>query len=162
MSVSSAGKTFSVTGWKIGWLTAPETLRSAVQTAKQFLTYVNGAPFQYAIADALALPDRYFAELRLDLMRKRDLLTTGLKSLGLNVFPTAGSYFLNTDVSIFDGVDSLTFCRDLPGLCGVVAIPTSVFFDTKELGSSLVRWAFCKQESVLSDAITRLQRLVEP
>jgi N-succinyldiaminopimelate aminotransferase len=162
VSISSAGKTFSVTGWKIGWLTAPEKLRAAVQTAKQFLTYVNGAPFQYAIAGALSLPDRYFYDLRSDLARKRDLLTSGLESLGLRVLPTAGSYFLNTDVSIFDGTDSLTFCRSLPTLCGVVAIPTSVFFDTKELGRSLVRWAFCKQESVLSEAITRLQHLTAP
>jgi N-succinyldiaminopimelate aminotransferase len=162
LTISSAGKSFSFTGWKIGWVTGVPQLVNAVQSAKQFLTYVNGAPFQYAIAQALTLPDTYFEALRINLRNKRDLLAEGLASLDFDVLPTAGTYFLNTDVTRFDDGDGDKFCRSLPIQCGVVAIPCSVFFDTKQIGHSLVRWAFCKQDSLLRTALERLAKLVAP
>lgn len=156
ITVSSAGKSFSFTGWKIGWVCATSALVSAVQMAKQFLTYVNGAPFQYAIAEALNLPDSYFQGLRDELAHKRDLLSHGLGEIGFEVLPTAATYFVNTSIAPVSGEDSMTFCRLLPERCGVVAIPTSVFFDSKTIGSGLVRWAFCKRDELLHDAIARL------
>lgn len=157
ITVSSAGKSFSFTGWKIGWVCASAALVSAVQMTKQFLTYVNGAPFQYAIVEALNLPDSYFQGLRDALSRKRDLLSDGLGEIGFEVLPTAGTYFINTSIAPVSGEDSMTFCRLLPDRCGVVAIPISVFFDSKTIGSNLVRWAFCKRDELLRDAIARLQ-----
>jgi len=157
ITVSSAGKTFSFTGWKIGWVCATAALVSAVQMAKQFLTYVNGAPFQFATVTALNLPDSYFQGLRDVLSHKRDLLSGGLEEIGFEVLPTAGTYFINTSITRLSGEDSVTFCRLLPERCGVVAIPTSVFFDSKTIGSGLVRWAFCKRDELLHDAIARLQ-----
>lgn len=159
VTVSSGGKTFSMTGWKIGWVTGVAPLVTAVQTVKQFLTYVSGAPLQYAIATALDLDDAYYARLRDQLLAKRDRLSRGLASAGFEVFSTAGTYFVTTDISGSSSVDATEFCRTLPTRCGVVAIPSTVFFDTKSLGSSLVRWAFCKRDDILDDAVRRLQRL---
>ncbi|HEY2833714.1 MAG TPA: pyridoxal phosphate-dependent aminotransferase [Sporichthyaceae bacterium] len=154
--ISSAGKTFSFTGWKIGWACAPPDLLAAVRGAKQFLTYVSGAPFQPAIAEALALPDSYFTRLREGLRERRDQLAAGLAELGLGVFVPAGTYFLTTDVRPLGYSDGIAFCRDLPGRAGVVAIPTGVFYDDKAAGAPLVRWAFCKRAEVLAAAIERL------
>jgi N-succinyldiaminopimelate aminotransferase len=154
--ISSAGKTFSFTGWKIGWACAPPELLAAVRGAKQFLTYVSGAPFQPAIAEALALPDAYYAGLRDGLRERRDQLAAGLAGLGLRVFVPAGTYFLTTDVRPLGYHDGLAFCRDLPGRAGVVAIPIGVFYDDKAAGAPLVRWAFCKREEVLTAAVERL------
>jgi N-succinyldiaminopimelate aminotransferase len=154
--ISSAGKTFSFTGWKIGWACAPPDLLAAVRGAKQFLTYVSGAPFQPAIAEALALPDSYFTRLREGLRERRDQLAAGLAELGLGVFVPAGTYFLTTDVRPLGYADGIAFCRDLPGRAGVVAIPTGVFYDDKAAGAPLVRWAFCKRAEVLAAAIERL------
>jgi N-succinyldiaminopimelate aminotransferase len=159
VSISSAGKTFSFTGWKIGWVTGPANLVSAVRTAKQFLTYVSGGPFQYAIATALGLPDAFYAGLAADLHRKRDLLATGLRSAGLEVFVPQGTYFITTDISPLGERDGVQFCRALPERCGVVAIPNAVFYDDAAAGRSQVRFAFCKKEEVLADASARLQRL---
>lgn len=159
VTVSSAGKTFSFTGWKIGWITAPPALIDAVQMAKQFLTYVNGAPFQHAVVTALNLPESYYTSLRVELASKRDLLSDGLRALGFDVLPTAGTYFVNTDITNVSNESGMEFCRSLPTRCGVVAIPTSVFFDTKTLGYSLVRWAFCKREALLHQALERLADL---
>ncbi len=155
--ISSAGKTFSFTGWKIGWACAPPELLAAVRTAKQFLTYVSGAPFQPAIAHALGLPHEYFVELREDLRIKRDLLADGLAELGLTVFRPEGTYFLTTDVTSLGYADGLEFCRDLPTRAGVVAIPHQVFYDDKQAGAPLVRWAFCKRTEVLTEALDRLE-----
>ena len=155
VTISSAGKTFSFTGWKIGWACAPAGLIDAVRTAKQFLTYVNGAPFQPAIAAALALPPSYFSELATDLCTKRDLLVAGLREVGFPVHEPAGTYFVTVDV----GSDGLAFCRSLPSRCGVVAVPSVVFYDDKAAGASLVRFAFCKRLEVLSEAVTRLKAL---
>jgi N-succinyldiaminopimelate aminotransferase len=159
VTISSAGKTFSMTGWKIGWVTATPALVSAVCTAKQFLTYVSGGPFQYAVAAALRLPDEYFLGLRDSLARRRDLLCAGLGKAGLDVYVPRGTYFVTTDVRPLGEADGMSFCRSLPARCGVVAIPEVVFYDDRAAGAPLVRFAFCKREEVLAEAIERLMRL---
>jgi N-succinyldiaminopimelate aminotransferase len=159
ITISSAGKTFSVTGWKIGWVCARPELTKAVQTAKQFLTYVSGGPFQPAVAEALALGDDYYEGFRSGLQSKRDLLCKGLADLGLDVFTPKGTYFVTTDVRSLGYDDGVEFCRMLPERCGVVAIPHEVFYDNKQIGRPLVRWAFCKRDDVLTAAIDRLQAL---
>ncbi|MFF2042933.1 pyridoxal phosphate-dependent aminotransferase [Kitasatospora sp. NPDC058170] len=159
VSISSAGKTFSFTGWKVGWVTASAPLVSAVRTAKQYLTYVSAGPFQYAVAEALRLPDSYFTSLRADLLRKRDLLADGLDAAGFRVFRPAGTYFITTDITPLGEKDGIEFCRALPGRCGVVAIPNAVFYDDSAAGRSLVRFTFCKRVEVLEEAVARLGRL---
>ena len=159
VTISSAGKTFSFTGWKIGWVTGSAELVTAVKTAKQFLTFVNGGPFQYAVAEALRLPDSYFTGLRDDLHRKRDLLCGGLAAAGFEVYRPAGTYFVLTDIRPFGETDGVAFCRSLPHRAGVVAVPAGVFYDDPEAGRSQVRFAFCKREEVLREALTRLGRL---
>ncbi|GAA2434415.1 pyridoxal phosphate-dependent aminotransferase [Streptomyces pulveraceus] len=159
VSISSAGKTFSYTGWKVGWVTAAAPLVAAVRTAKQFLTYVSAGPFQYAIAEALRLPDSYFDSLRTDLRRKRDLLGDGLRAAGFEVHQPQGTYFITTDITPFGEKDAYAFCRALPERCGVVAIPNSVFHDDPDAGRSQVRFTFCKRDDVLHDAVGRLRRL---
>ncbi|MFD8750547.1 pyridoxal phosphate-dependent aminotransferase [Kitasatospora sp. NPDC059577] len=159
VTISSAGKTFSFTGWKVGWVTATPALVAAVRTAKQYLTYVSAGPFQYAVAEALRLPDAYFDTLRADLSRKRDLLSAGLTAAGFRVFEPQGTYFVTTDITPLGEKDGIEFCRALPERCGVVAIPNVVFYDNTEAGRSHVRFTFCKQDAVLEDAVTRLQRL---
>jgi len=159
VSISSAGKTFSFTGWKVGWVTASAPLVAAVRTAKQYLTYVSAGPFQYAVAEALRLPDSYFDTLRADLRRKRDLLADGLSAAGFQVFQPEGTYFITTDITPLGEKDGLEFCRSLPDRCGVVAIPNVVFYDDAEAGRSLVRFTFCKKDEVLQEAIQRLRRL---
>ncbi len=159
VTISSAGKTFSFTGWKVGWVTGAPDLVNAVRTAKQFLTYVSSGPFQYAVAEALRLPETYFTELANDLRGKRDLLAAGLEEAGFQVFRPAGTYFVTTDIRPLGATDGFAFCRSLPGRCGVVAIPNAVFYDTTEKGTSFVRFAFCKRTEVLHDAISRLKQL---
>jgi N-succinyldiaminopimelate aminotransferase len=159
ISIGSAGKTFSVTGWKIGWVTGTPEVVTAVNTSKQFLTYVSGAPFQPAVAGALALGNEYFDELRSTMQAKRDLLCDGLESLGFGVHRPQGTYFVTTDVRPLGYVDGVDFCRMLPEKTGVVAIPHQVFYDNVEAGRPLVRWAFCKQPHVLEEALTRLTKL---
>jgi N-succinyldiaminopimelate aminotransferase len=159
VTISSAGKTFSFTGWKIGWATGSADLVTAVKTAKQFLTFVNGGPFQYAVAEALRLPDSYFTGLRDDLHRKRDLLCEGLAAAGFEVYRPAGTYFVLTDIRPFGETDGVAFCRELPHRAGVVAVPSGVFYDDEQAGRSQVRFAFCKREEVLREALTRLSRL---
>jgi N-succinyldiaminopimelate aminotransferase len=156
LTISSVGKTFSVTGWKVGWVHGPGELVSAVRAVKQFLTYVSGAPFQPALAAALGLPDAFYAELAGDLQRKRDLLSKGLREAGLRVFDTAGTYFVVTDVTPLGFTDGAEFCWSLPERAGVAAVPVSVFCADPELGRSLVRFAFCKKDEVLTEAVSRL------
>ncbi len=158
VTISSAGKTFSFTGWKIGWATGPSHLVGAVLAAKQFLTFTSGAPMQPAIAKALALPDQLLVELAADLQARRDQLCTGLSALGLEVFVPQGTYFVTTDVRRLGYTDGVEFCRDLPERAGVVAIPHQVFYDDVEAGRPLVRWAFCKRPEVLTEALGRLGR----
>lgn len=159
VSIGSAGKTFSFTGWKVGWVTGSAALVAAVRTTKQFLTYVSSGPFQYAVAEALALPDAFYTDLADDLRRKRDLLASGLASAGFRVYQPHGSYFITTDITALGETDGLAFCRSLPERCGVVAIPNVVFYDDQDAGRSLVRFAFCKQEHVLKEAVERLRGL---
>jgi N-succinyldiaminopimelate aminotransferase len=158
--VSSAGKTFNVTGWKIGWIYGPAPLVSAVRTAKQFLTYVNGGPFPPAVAAGLALPAEYFATVARDLQFRRDVLVRGLTEAGLPVVGPEATYFATVDVrGVQPDGDGLAFCRSLPERAGVVAVPTVVFYDPAHahLGRHLVRFAFCKSDAVLADAVRRLR-----
>lgn len=159
VAISSAAKTFSVTGWKIGWVCATPPLLNAVRTAKQYLTYVSGAPFQPAVAAALRLGDDYYTGLRGRLRSQRDLLASGLDELGFEVFPSRGTYFVTTDIRPLGYDDGVEFCMALPERCGVVAVPHSVFYDNAEAGRHLVRWAFCKRPEVLDQALDRLQAL---
>jgi N-succinyldiaminopimelate aminotransferase len=158
VSISSAGKTFSFTGWKIGWVTAPAELVAAVRAVKQFLTFVSGGPFQYAIAEALRMPDEYFAGISADLRGKRDLLCAGLSEAGFLVYPPDGTYFVTTDVGQLGGADGVQFCRNLPHQAGVVAIPSAVLYDDPDAGRTQVRFAFCKRKEVLQDALARLEK----
>lgn len=159
LSISSAAKTFSFTGWKIGWATGPADLVRAVMTAKQFLTYTSGAPLQPAIAQALLLDDDYYQGARTTLQAKRDRICRGLSDIGFAVFVPQGTYFVTTDITPLGYSDGLDFCLELPKTCGVVAIPHEVFYDDKQAGTSLVRWAFCKRDEVLDEALDRLKRL---
>ncbi|MFD9796150.1 pyridoxal phosphate-dependent aminotransferase [Streptomyces sp. NPDC059070] len=164
VTIGSAGKTFSFTGWKVGWVTAAPELVTAVRSAKQFLTYVSSGPFQYAVAEALRLPDGYFDALREDLRAKRDLLGAGLAAAGFAVYRPAGTYFVTTDIrplgpELSHGGDGFAFCRALPERCGVVAIPNAVFYDHRDAGAPFVRFAFCKRESVIEEAVSRLKAL---
>jgi N-succinyldiaminopimelate aminotransferase len=159
LTVSSAGKTFSLTGWKIGWACGPRELVSAVLTAKQFLTFTSGAPFQHAIAHALSLPDAYFDSFRAGMQARRDRLCAGLEAAGLDVFRPAGTYFVTTDIRPLGEDDGHAFCLSLPERAGVVAVPTVVFYDDKEVGRPLVRFAFCKREEVIDEGAARLARL---
>ncbi|MFC9030547.1 pyridoxal phosphate-dependent aminotransferase [Streptomyces arboris] len=159
VSISSAGKTYSYTGWKIGWVTGDAPLVTAVRSAKQYLTFVSGGPLQYAIAEALQLPDTFFTEFREGMRRKRDLLAEGLRGAGFRVYEPEGTYFVTTDISPFGEEDAYAFCRALPERCGVAAVPVSVFYDDPEAGRSQVRFTFCKREGVLEEAVARLKRL---
>jgi N-succinyldiaminopimelate aminotransferase len=155
LTISSIGKSFSFTGWKIGWCSGPAELVAAMRTTKQFLTFAGGTPLQHASAAALGLPDSVLLELRDDLRVKRDLLCDSLVAAGLSPLAPAGTYFVNADV----GRDAVAFCAALPERCGVVAIPTSVFYDDKQAASTLVRFAFCKRREVIEEAARRLARL---
>lgn len=159
VSISSAGKTFSFTGWKVGWVTGSAPLVAAVRSVKQFLTYVASGPFQYAVAEALALPDAYFTGLREELRAKRDLLGAGLADAGFGVYRPSGTYFVTTDIRPLGHSDGIAFCRSLPERCGVVAVPNAVFYDHQAAGAPFVRFAFCKREDVLLDAVSRLKAL---
>jgi N-succinyldiaminopimelate aminotransferase len=160
--ISSGGKTFNTTGWKVGWVCGPAPLVSAVRAAKQFLTYVSSGPFQPAIAVGLRLPDTYFADLASDLQSKRDRLVAGLRVAGFDVFVPRGTYFVTVDIRRLrpDG-DGFAFCRELPDLCGVVGIPNVVFYDRshEHEGRHMVRFAFCKRPESIDEAVGRLVAL---
>ena len=155
LTLSSAGKSWSVTGWKIGWATGPTHLVDAMVAAKQWLTYTSGAPLQPAIAYALEEAADFPAQLAVDLEERRDLLCSGLNDLGLHTFVPQGTYFATSDISELGWPDGLSFCRALPERAGVVAIPHQVFHDGSA-GDHLVRWAFCKQPEVIAEALRRL------
>jgi N-succinyldiaminopimelate aminotransferase len=159
ITVSSAGKTFSFTGWKVGWLCGPAELVTAVRTVKQFLTYVNPAPFQHAIAEALRLGDDYYEGFRKEHWAKRDLVLAGLQDAGFTTYTPQGTYFITSDIRSFGETDAIAFCRALPHRARVVAIPAAVMYDDKIEGGPLVRWAFCKRDAVLNEAMSRLVAL---
>jgi N-succinyldiaminopimelate aminotransferase len=159
VTISSAGKTFNTTGWKIGWACGPAPLIAAVRAAKQFLTYVGGAPFQPAVADALLTEMGWVAELRASLQRKRDRLCAGLSAAGFGVSVPQGTYFVMTDIRPLGQQDGMQFCLDLPGRAGVVAVPDEVFHDDPMDGKPFVRFAFCKRDEVIDEAVARLAAL---
>ncbi len=152
LTISSVGKSFSFTGWKIGWCSGPASLVAATRTVKQFLTFAGGTPLQHASAAALRLPPSELERLRDDLRLRRDQLCAGLDAAGLRPLVPAGTYFVNADV----GTDAVQWCRELPERCGIVAIPTSVFYDDKQAASTLARFAFCKRPEVIAEAARRL------
>jgi N-succinyldiaminopimelate aminotransferase len=157
--ISSSGKTFSATGWKIGWAMSTPELISELTAVKQFLTYVSGAPFQPAVARALTEGDAWVEQARVELQGKRDRLAAGLTSVGLSPAIPQGTFFMTTDVTPLGYPDGVAFCRELPERCGVVAIPHQVFYDRVAAGRPYVRWAFCKTDEVLDEAVRRLARL---
>ncbi|MEV4418011.1 pyridoxal phosphate-dependent aminotransferase [Catellatospora sp. NPDC049609] len=157
LRISSAGKTFSCTGWKVGWASGPAALVSAVLRVKQFLTFVNAGPFQPAVAVALGLPDAYFTGFTTGLQERRDQLRAGLADAGFGVLAAEGTYFITTDIRPLGGADGIEFCLGLPERSGVVAIPAQVFYDDVDAGRHLVRFAFCKRPEVIADAVARLK-----
>jgi N-succinyldiaminopimelate aminotransferase len=157
--ISSAGKTFSVTGWKTGWVCAPREYVAAVQTVKQFLTFTASAPWQVAVAYGLRHELEWVAALRASLEDKRDRLMDGLRAAGFSVCRPQGTYFVQTDIRPLGFADGLELTRRLPELAGVVAIPTQVFYDHPERGAHYVRFAFCKRDEVIDEAVARLKRL---
>jgi N-succinyldiaminopimelate aminotransferase len=155
LTVSSVGKSFSFTGWKIGWCSGPAELVAATRTVKQYLSFAGGTPLQHAAAAALTGARGYLSGLRDELRAKRDHLRAGLATAGLRPLHSAGTYFVNADV----GSDAVSFCRTLPERCGVVAIPTGVFYDDKTAAPTLVRFAFCKRDATIAEAAERLATL---
>ncbi|MFD0918380.1 pyridoxal phosphate-dependent aminotransferase [Saccharopolyspora rosea] len=159
LSISSVGKSFSATGWKIGWVCGPSELVSAVRAAKQFMTFVGGAPFQPAVAHALRNELGWVEALRTGLQRKRDRLSEGLAEAGFDVLASEGTYFVCADVRPLGFDDGAELCRSLPERIGLAAIPVQVFCDNPEATKHLVRFAFCKRDEVLDEAIRRLHKL---
>ena len=156
VTISSAAKTFSFTGWKVGWATGPADLVASVYAAKQWLTFSNAAPLQPAIATALEEHASFYDELARDLQGKRDLLCAGLDKLDMDVHVPEATYFVTTDVGRYGYDDALAFCLALPERAGVVAIPAQVFYDDQEEGRHKVRWAFCKEREVIEEGVRRL------
>lgn len=158
VTVSSAAKTFNVTGWKIGWALAPRPLLDGVLAAKQFLSYVGGGPFQPAVAHALRHEQDWVSRLRLQLQDKRDRMRQALTGIGLEPMASEGTYFICADAAPLGVDDALWFCRELPAMHGVAAIPVSVFTDHPDQWRRVVRFAFCKTDPVLDEGIRRLSR----
>lgn len=157
VTVGSGGKTFSFTGWKVGWASGPRDLIAAVRTVRQHLSFVSGGPFQWAMALGLGFDDTYFREFRMDLSAKRDLLCAGLSEVGLRVIEPQGTYFATTDVRPLGFADGREFCLQLPTRAGVVAIPHLGLCEDPSVGGPYVRWAFCKRPEVLTEAVERLR-----
>lgn len=155
VTVGSGGKTFSFTGWKVGWATGPQDLIAAVRVVRQHLSYVSGGPFQPAIAAGLRLPESYFTGLAARFGAARRLLSDGLSGLGLEVVPSAGSYFLVTDVTGLGWPDGEAFVQHTLREAAVVAIPVQLL-SSGDIGSEYVRWTFSKRPEVLAEALRRL------
>jgi N-succinyldiaminopimelate aminotransferase len=156
LTLSSAGKSYSFTGWKVGWATGPASLVGAVLAAKQWLTFTSGAPLQPAVAAALDEHPDFPTTLAAELREKRDLLCDGLEKIGLRGRPPEGTYFATSDITDLGWPDAMAFCLALPERAGVVGIPTQVFYDDPDAGRQLVRWAFCKRREVIEEAVSRL------
>ncbi len=159
LTISSAGKSFSLTGWKVGWCSGPARLVAGVRAAKQFLTFAGATPFQVALAAALDDAERHTAPLRASLRAGRDTLCAGLLDAGFAVTVPQGGYFVQADVAALGVPDAAAWCRELPARAGVVAIPTSAFYDDRDVGRTLVRFAFCKRAAVIEEAVARLSAL---
>ncbi|GAB4844886.1 hypothetical protein Ancab_038277 [Ancistrocladus abbreviatus] len=158
VTMNSLGKTFSLTGWKIGWAIAPPHLTWGVRQAHSFLTFATSTPMQWAAATALRAPESYYDELRRDYMAKKAILVEGLNAVGFKVFPSSGTYFVVVDHTPFGLKDDVAFCEFLIKEVGVVAIPTSVFYLNPEEGKNLVRFTFCKDEDTLRAAVERMKK----
>ncbi len=156
VTISSAGKTFSFTGWKVGWATGPAPILSAIRTAKQFLTFVNGAPFQPAVAVGLRLPNDYFNSLGVEMEAKKTLLCEKLDKAGFDVLEPEGTYFATADISPVSKKKSVEFCMALPEEAGVVAVPCSVFYQDERMGDHHIRFCFAKSDAFLAEAGDRL------
>ena len=159
LTISSAGKSFSFTGWKIGWCSGPPELVAGARAAKQFLSYSGGTPLQHAVAAALADAERHVAPLCASLRASRDRLCAGLAAAGFDVSVPQGTYFVIADAAPLGVEDAAAWCRELPARAGVVAIPTSAFYDDAQAGRTLVRFAFCKRPEVIEEAVRRLSAL---
>ena len=160
LTISSAGKTFSTTGWKVGWVSGPAEAIAGIRGVKQFLTYVGSGPFQLATAVGLGLGDEVFAAVSATLAAKRDVLVSGLRDCGLRVSQPSGTYFVIADLAPWGVSDALAFCRrDLPQRAGLVAVPVLAFCADPVSAASLVRFAFCKRDDVLIEAVQRLAKL---
>jgi N-succinyldiaminopimelate aminotransferase len=159
ITISSAGKSFSATGWKVGWLSGPQEAVASARMVKQFLTYVGSGPFQPAVALALGLGDDTYRRLRDSLQTKRDLLCAALEDVGLQISRPSGTYFVIADAGPLGATDALEFARELPARAGVAAVPVSVFHDDKDAARTLLRFAFCKRDEVLVEATRRLHVL---
>lgn len=158
LTISSGGKTFSTTGWKIGWVSGPADLVAAVASVKQFLTFASGTPLQHGIAAGLCLPDAFFAEQRAEMAARSALLVDGLTRAGFDAVAPQGGYFVLADAAPLGVDDAAEFALRLPTEAGVVAIPASAFCDDPDASgmTSVLRFAFCKQRSVIDAAIERL------
>lgn len=156
LTIGSAGKCFSLTGWKVGWVTGPADLIAAVRTVRQHMSFVSGGPFQWAIAEGLALPDEHWESERRSLQARRDHFTTGMSELGFGVIESEGSYFLSTDVRPLGFTDGRRFCHALAHAGGVVAIPEQALCHDERDGAPYVRWALCKRREVLDEALARM------
>ncbi len=159
--ISSAGKTFSCTGWKVGWTCAPPGLTRALRSAHQFITFATATPFQHAVAHALQLGDAYFNQLRSEYRARRDLLCDGLSDVGFQVIRPQGSYFVCADIRGLGFESGTQLCHILPRVAGVVAIPNAAFYLEPARGDALVRFAFCKTQSVLEQSVERLRGSIE-
>lgn len=156
VTIGSGGKSFSFTGWKVGWASGPADLIAAVRVVRQHLSYVSGGPFQPAIAAGLRLPEQFFRDFAADLAQRRDLLARGLRDVGFDVLTTDGTYFITTDIRPLGHDDGEAFCEALVTDVGVAAIPISALADDRERFGPYVRWTFCKQPAVLTEALRRL------
>ncbi|HSJ28838.1 MAG TPA: aminotransferase class I/II-fold pyridoxal phosphate-dependent enzyme, partial [Acidimicrobiia bacterium] len=159
LTLSSIGKSFSLTGWKTGWAVGPEPLVANVRSAKQFLTFTTPNPMQFGSAAALRAPDSYYVDLRAMYLAKRDRLVAGLDRIGFGVRSPEGAYYVLADHTGFGLGDDVEFVRHLISEIGVAAIPPSAFYHSSDEGARLVRFAFCKSDEVLDDALERLARL---
>ena len=157
--ISSSGKTFSFTGWKVGHTCAPPAISAALRCAHQFVTFCTATPLQHALARAFVADDDFFTGLTAEYRARRDRLCDGLREIGLGVLSPAGTYFVTTDIRPLGHSDDVAFCRMLPEQIGVAAIPTSAFYVNQHEGRHLVRWAFCKTDAVLDEGLRRLQKL---